>query len=85
MFLGNFSNVTERVNFQQKLDDGLEAVAKVNVSEQFELVTKPLSGIELLVEKFSSTALSAVNKATAANQILCPFNDTYTEDQFLSP
>ena len=73
------------MNFQQELDDGLEAVAIVNVNEQFGLVTKPLSDIELLVETFSNTALSAVNKATAANQILCPFNDTYTEDQFLAP
>ncbi len=73
------------MNFQQKLNDGLEAVAKVNVSEQVDLVIKPLSDIELVVEKFSNTALSVVNKATAANQILCPFNDTYTEHQFLSP
>jgi hypothetical protein len=73
------------VNFQQKLDDGLQQIANVNVSEQFSFVIKPLSDIESLVEKFSTTALSAVNKATAANQILCPFNDTYTEDTFLSP
>ena len=73
------------MNFQQKLDDGLREIAKVNITEQFVFVATPLSDIELMVEKLSFTALSAMNKATAANQILCPFNDTYTVDTLTKP
>lgn len=85
LFSDNFSNVTERLDFQEKLDDGLKGISNINVSEQFEMVIEPLSDIESMVEKLSYTALSIVNKATAANQILCPFNDTYTKDTFTKP
>jgi hypothetical protein len=77
--------VTERLDFHQKLEDGLKEISNINVSEQFAMVIEPLSDIESMVEKPSYTALSIVNKATAANQILCPFNDTYTGDTFTKP
>ena len=78
-------NMSESLSFQQVLDDELKEIALVNVSEQFDMVIKPLSEVELLVAKMSDKALAAINMATSANQILCPFNDMYTEEAILAP
>lgn len=78
-------NMSETLIFQQVLDDELKEIALVNVSEQFDMVIKPLSIVEILVAKMSDKALTAINKASSANQILCPFNDMYTEEAILAP
>jgi hypothetical protein len=78
-------NMSESLSFQQVLDDELKEMALVNVSEQFDMVIKPLSDVEMLVAKMSDKALSAINTATSVNQILCPFNDVYTEEEILAP
>lgn len=84
LFLG-FSNMTEKVNFQNELDEGIQKISNVNVSEEFLFVLEPLSDIQLMVYSLSDNALSMFNEATSSNLIFCPFNDTYTEATILSP
>jgi len=38
-----------------------------------------------MLGSISDTALSALNKATASNDILCPFTDTYSKETILRP
>ncbi|KAL9183550.1 hypothetical protein ACHAXT_004406 [Thalassiosira profunda] len=78
-------NVTEKVDFQQKLDEGLEEIESVNVTEKFTLVLAPLEDIQDLLGSISDTALSALNQATNANQELCPFTDVYKKETVTSP
>jgi hypothetical protein len=77
--------MTEKVNFQSELDEGIQKIANVNVSEEFLFVLEPLADIQSMVYSLSDTALSMLNEATSSNLIFCPFNDTYTESTILSP
>lgn len=79
-------NVTEKVNFQAKLDEGLQLIETVNVTEKFQLVLEPLFDIQTLIGSISDSALSALNQATAQpNNDLCPFTDMYTKETLLRP
>ena len=81
----DFSNMTEKVNFQNDLEEGIQKMSNVNISEEFLFVLEPLEDIQSMVYSLSDTALSMLNEATSSNLIFCPFNDTYTEDTILSP
>ena len=78
-------NVTDKIDFQKKLDEGLQILEVVNITEKFQLVLGPLSDIQGMLSSISDTALSALNQATASNDLMCPFNDTYTADNILTP
>lgn len=79
------SNMTEKVDFQTELQEGIQKAADVDVSDEFLFVLEPLSDIQSMVYSLSDTALSMLNEATSSNLIFCPFNDTYTEATILSP
>jgi len=70
---------------RQKLDEGLQQIESVNVTEKFQLVLEPLSDIQSLLGSISETSLSVLNQATASNEDLCPFTDIYTKETILSP
>ena len=78
-------NVSDKVDFQQKLDEGLKEIEQVNVTEKFQLVLNPLSDIQDMLGSISDSALSVFNQATSSNDPLCPFTDTYTKDNILTP
>eukprot|EP00970_Alexandrium_tamarense_P005114 scaffold825_cov196-Alexandrium_tamarense.AAC.59 len=78
-------NLTEKVDFEQKLEDGLIQIEMVNVSQAFQLVLEPLSQIQSALGSISGTALSVLNQATASNEFPCAFNDTYTKDTITHP
>ena len=40
------SNVTDKVDFQAKLDEGLEVIEEVNITKQFQQVVDPLENIQ---------------------------------------
>ena len=78
-------NVTEKIDFQAKLDKGLAIVGEVNVTEKFGQVFNPLEDIQELIGKISTTSLRVLNKATALNTDTCPFNDTYNKNNIYEP
>lgn len=78
-------NVTDKVDFQQQLEDGLSQIENVNITSSFQLVLDPLSDIQTLVSSISTSALEVLNQATSINSMQCPFNDTYTKDTILEP
>ena len=73
-------NVTDKVDFAEKLDEQLQQIETVNVTEKFQLVLEPLSNINSMLGTLSDTALSALNQATNINSDFCPFQ-THTQRQ----
>ncbi len=78
-------NMTEKVNFQQKLDEGLERLDTINVSQSFQIVLGPLSDIHSILGSVSDSALSAINQVTSSNEFPCPFTDVYTKETIMEP
>lgn len=78
-------NVTEKVDFQRQLDEGLFRLESINVTSSFELVLEPLEHIQELISSTSNSALYALNQATSSNSTLCPFGDIYTKLTMLEP
>lgn len=78
-------NVTEKVDFQAKLDEGLDEIEAVNVTEKFQLVLEPLATMETMLGSITDAALSALNQAISANEDYCPFDDVYTKANILTP
>eukprot|EP00957_Ditylum_brightwellii_P208373 15357083-Ditylum_brightwellii.AAC.1 len=78
-------NVTDKVDFQESLENGLSAIAEVNITENFEMVLNPLQDIQDLVSSITTTTLRVFNKATAFDSETCPFNDTYSKATILDP
>lgn len=80
-------NVTDKVDFQQKLDEGLQQIETINVTEKFGLVLDPLSDVQLMLGSISDTAISALNQVTTSGDVnaACPFSDAYTKNTILAP
>ncbi|KAL7444436.1 hypothetical protein ACHAXM_012038 [Skeletonema potamos] len=78
-------NVTEKFNFQQKLDEGLSQIKNINITSNFELVLGQLEGIQSLISSVSDSALAALNQATSSNSTICPFVDVYTKANIMEP
>ncbi len=78
-------NVTDKVDFQKQLDEGLSLLENVNITSTFQLVLDPLSDIQTLISSISTSALEVLNQATSINSIQCPFNDTYNKETIAEP
>jgi len=78
-------NVTSKVTFQAKLDEGLAVIQDVNVTEKFDGVTAPLKEIQSMLSKISDGALDYLNQATSVNEDPCPFTDVYSKKSVLKP
>ena len=81
----SYSNVSDKVDFQAKLDESLAILSNTNITEKFTAVTSPLQDIQTMVETITGTALSLFNQGTAVQSNTCPFNDTYTKETILTP
>ncbi|KAK1736622.1 hypothetical protein QTG54_012644 [Skeletonema marinoi] len=78
-------NVTDKINFQEELDEGLSQIESINITSSFELVFDPLRDIQGVISSMSDTALAILNQATSSNSISCPFDDVYTKETLLEP
>ncbi len=78
-------NVTDKIDFEEKLDKGLEVIEDVNITEQFDMVVEPLEGIQNTVGNISFTALGYFNMAIQFSLPGCMFNDEYSEGTILQP
>ena len=78
-------NITDKIDFESKLTDGLSAIEGVNISEQFGKVVTPLEDIQVMVDSISKKGIENLNIATTINQPMCPFNDTYTINTIFKP
>mmetsp|Transcript_11370 Transcript_11370/g.17066 ORF Transcript_11370/g.17066 Transcript_11370/m.17066 type:complete len:847 (-) Transcript_11370:181-2721(-) len=78
-------NVTDQIDFQEKLDKGLAEIEDVNITAEFEKVTAPLNDLQVMIEDITTSALDVLNDATSMNHQFCPFNDTYTKSSILEP
>lgn len=78
-------NVSDKVDFQAKLDQSLSILSDTNVTEQFSAVISPLEEVQHYVESITTTALDVLNQGTNINSASCPFNDVYTKDTILEP
>eukprot|EP00985_Skeletonema_marinoi_P026544 scaffold20679_cov93-Skeletonema_marinoi.AAC.1 len=78
-------NVTDKIDFQEELDEGLSQIESINITSSFELVFDPLRDIQGVISSMSDTALAILNQATSSNSISCPFDDVYTKETLLEP
>jgi len=78
-------NVTDKINFATKLDNGLSNVKDVNITEQLSKVVNPLGGIQVMVDSITTTAIKGFNIKTTVNLPMCPFDERYTVDTVLKP
>lgn len=78
-------NVTDKIDFEEKLDEGLKVLDGVNITEQFETVTKPLEDIQGTVGTLSSMTLDIFNDLTNVSLPICNFTDIYSKDNILKP
>ncbi len=78
-------NVTEKIDFQEMLDEGLSQIENVNITSSFELVFDPLRDVQSLISSMSDVALDAFNQATASNSSSCPFDDVYNKSTMVEP
>ena len=79
-------NVSDKVDFQKKLEEGLEEISSVNVTAQFARVLLPLEEIQDMIGTITETAMVALNEATNVNTALCPFGGPpFSKGGILSP
>lgn len=78
-------NVTDKIDFQSILDEGLSQIENINITSSFELVFDPLRDIQSMISSMSDTALGVINQATSSNSTSCPFTDVYTKATVLEP
>lgn len=80
------SNISDKVDFQAKLDQSLEILTEVNVTEIFDTVLTPVEGMQDMIETITTTALKVLNIGTSSAGIAsCPFQDRYTKESILEP
>lgn len=78
-------NVTDKIDFQSILDEGLSQIENINITSSFELVFDPLRDIQSMISSMSDSALGVINQATSSNSTSCPFTDVYTKTTLLEP
>jgi hypothetical protein len=80
-------NLTDRIDFEDKLNEGLSQIENVNITEQFDLVISPLKDIQISVvgnvKAASFLALSSIVEVGIPG--VCEFSYVWTEDDFLEP
>ena len=85
--LADAYKLTEKIDFQAKLDEGLSVLENVNMTSEFEKVTSPLFDVQdNVVDGTSADAFELFSPWTSASpNTLCPFNDTYLEEDMFEP
>ena len=83
--LADAFNVSGKLDFQSKLDEGLSSISDVNVTDLFDQVIEPLDSIQVAIDTVSDTALAAINQGTTLNMEQCPFSTEYSRDDVLTP
>lgn len=78
-------NVTDKIDFQSILDEGLSQIENINITSSFELVFDPLRDIQSMISSMTDSALGVINQATSSNNTNCPFTDVYTKTTLLEP
>jgi len=80
-------NLTDRIDFEDKLNDGLSQIESVNFTEQFDLVLSPLKDIQTSVvdnvKAASFLTLSSIVEVGIPG--VCEFSYPWVEDDFLEP
>jgi len=78
-------NITDMLDFHNKLDGNAMNIENVNISEELEKVNRPLENIQGMVDSISTTAIKGFNEVTTVNISMCPFNDIYAEETIFQP
>ncbi|KAL3781578.1 hypothetical protein HJC23_007098 [Cyclotella cryptica] len=79
-------NLTDKVDFQKKLDDGISQIEEINVTANFDRVLDPLSEIQSMLGTISGKTLSILNQVTSSDEFPCAFGDVeYTKESVLFP
>ena len=77
--------MTNQIDFEQKLDEGIDSIRNVNITEQFDLVVDPLRDIQKTVGNITIDSLDYFNDATTTSLSGCMFDDEYTQGNILEP
>ena len=80
-------NLTDRIDFEEKLNEGLAQIENVNITEQFELVLLPLEDIQTsIVDNIQNASYSAL-QGTFQTGIpgLCEFEQNWTISDLTEP
>lgn len=78
--------MTEKVDFQRKLDEGLSVIEGINITASFNMVIDPLRSIQSMMGSVSDTSLSLLNEVTTSDEFPCAFGDIdYTKETILQP
>jgi len=83
--LADAFNVSQKLDFQSKLDEGLSSLSDVNITDLFDQVIEPLDSFQDAIDSVSDTALAAINQGTTLNNEQCPFSTEYSTDDILQP
>lgn len=78
-------NITNKLDFEERLNDGLNVLETVNITDSFNMVIGPLEDIQEDAETITSTALEELNQLTTAKYLGCEFDDTYSKENILKP
>ena len=77
--------MTDKLDYQAKLDEGLMVLETINITEEFAKVINPLTDLQDIIDTLTIEALTEFNKATSVNSEYCPFKDNYSKDDILIP
>ena len=78
-------NITDKVEFQEELDEGLSQIENINVTSSFDMVFEPLIDIQSVISSMTDPALAALNQLTSYTASSCPFDDIYTKSTMIEP
>jgi hypothetical protein len=80
-------NLTDRIDFENKLNEGLSQIENVNITEQFDLVLSPLKDIQTsVVDNVKATSFLALSSIFEVGiPGVCEFSYLWKEDDFLEP
>ena len=77
--------MTDKLDYQAKLDEGLEVLETINITEEFNKVISPLVDLQIIIDGLTNEALMQFNKGISTNTDYCQFGDNYLKDNILNP
>lgn len=79
-------NMTDKLDWQAKFEEGLAVIDDVNVTDIFaNQVLSPLDRIQEGIDMITVTGLGLINQGTTFNNDVCPFDDEYTKGDIMEP
>ena len=79
-------NLADRIDFQEKLDEGLLQIENTDVNQEFDNILEPLMDFQSVINQVQTKSLDALQNTTGREVPgVCAFSRTWQQDDLLAP